>query len=437
MDNDSINVDIQDSEVRRRKTKKKKSSSFSPGSISEKIAEIQIKGRKMGTVDLPFFFIVAILIVFGIIMMFSASYAWAISEGYPGIYYARRQIIFALGGLAAMFITSRIDYHFFQKKTVAVGIFAVAFILMILVLTPLGRAHGNARRWLYVGIEFQPSEIMKFAIVTLFSLMLTNNRKRIKSFKKGVLPFVFILLLVTFLLMKQPHLSCTIIICIISVILLFVGGVKVFHLLGVASGGVLGLAAVVLYKMRIEGFSYFEKRFRSWKDPFSDISGDTWQTYQSLVAIGSGGFFGMGLGNSRQKFQYLPETKNDFVFSIVCEELGFVGAATVVALFAFFVFRGFYIASKAPDKFGMLMCIGLTSQIGFQAFLNIAVVSNFIPNTGISLPFFSYGGSALMMLLAQVGIILNISRQALMDAPDETPDRVARRKRAVKAVSKK
>ena len=145
----------------------------------------------------------------------------------------------------------------------------------------------------------------------------------------------------------------------------------------------------------------------------------------------------MGLGNSRQKFQYLPETKNDFVFSIVCEELGFVGAATVIALFAFFVFRGFYIASKAPDKFGMLMCIGLTSQIGFQAFLNIAVVSNFIPNTGISLPFFSYGGSALMMLLAQVGIILNISRQALMDAPDETPDRVARRKRAVKAVSKK
>ena len=267
--------------------------------------------------------------------------------------------------------------------------------------------------------------------------MLTNNRKRIKSFKKGVLPFVFILLLVTFLLMKQPHLSCTIIICIISVILLFVGGVKVFHLLGVGAGGVLGLAAVVLYKMRIEGFSYFEKRFRSWKDPFSDISGDTWQTYQSLVAIGSGGFFGMGLGNSRQKFQYLPETKNDFVFSIVCEELGFVGAATVIALFAFFVFRGFYIASKAPDKFGMLMCIGLTSQIGFQAFLNIAVVSNFIPNTGISLPFFSYGGSALMMLLAQVGIILNISRQALMDAPDETPERVARRKRAVKAVSKK
>ncbi|MGN0583705.1 MAG: FtsW/RodA/SpoVE family cell cycle protein, partial [Oscillospiraceae bacterium] len=195
--------------------------------------------------------------------------------------------------------------------------------------------------------------------------------------------------------------------------------------------------AVVLYKMRIEGFSYFEKRFRSWRDPFSDISGDTWQTYQSLVAIGSGGFFGMGLGNSRQKFQYLPETKNDFVFSIVCEELGFVGAATVIALFAFFVFRGFYIASKAPDKFGMLMCIGLTSQIGFQAFLNIAVVSNFIPNTGISLPFFSYGGTALMMLLAQVGIILNISRQALMDVPDETPDKTARRKKVVKAVSKK
>lgn len=435
MDNDSININIENSEPGRRTNKK--SASFSPGSIGKKITQIFIKNKKMGTVDLPFFFIVAILLVFGIIMMFSASYAWAISEGYPGIYYAKRQIYFALGGLAAMFVTSRIDYHFFQKKSVAFGIFAAAIILMILVITtPLGRSHGNARRWLYVGIEFQPSEIMKFAIVIFFSLMLTNNRKRIRDFKKGVLPFVFILLIVSFLLMKQPHLSCTIIICIIGFILLFVGGVKIFHLTGIGIAGVAGLAAAVIYKMRVEGFSYFQKRFKSWRDPFSDISGDTWQTYQSLVAIGSGGFFGMGLGNSRQKFQYLPETKNDFVFSIVCEELGFVGAATVIALFAFFVFRGFYIASKAPDKFGMLICIGLTSQIGFQAFLNIAVVSNFIPNTGISLPFFSYGGTALMMLLAQVGVILNISRQALMDAPYEKSGRAAGRKRAVKAAKK-
>ncbi|MGN0582728.1 MAG: FtsW/RodA/SpoVE family cell cycle protein, partial [Oscillospiraceae bacterium] len=255
MDNDSININIKDSEVRRRKTKKKKSVSFSPGSIGEKIAEIQIKGRKMGTVDLPFFFIVAILLVFGIIMMFSASYAWAISEGYPGIYYAKRQILFGLGGLVAMFITSRIDYHIFAKKTIAAGIFIIALILMILVFTPLGRTHGNARRWLSLGIEFQPSEIMKFAIVTLFSLMLTNNRKRIGDFKKGVLPFVFILLLVTLMLMKQPHLSCTIIICLISVILLFIGGVKIHHLAGIGVGGILGLAAVVLYKMRVEGFS--------------------------------------------------------------------------------------------------------------------------------------------------------------------------------------
>lgn len=385
------------------------------------INDWRINSRKLGTVDLPFFFIVIILLVMGIIMMFSASYAKAISEGSDGAYYAKQQILFAAAGIVSMFIISKIDYHIFQNKFITVSLFLLCIVMLLLVIfTPLGIERNNARRWLgYGGFQFQPSEVMKLAIVLLFAVMLTNNYKRMKEFKRGVLPFIIILGVVAALLMKQPHLSCTLIICAIGIAMIYIGGARLWHLVFMGLGGIVALAAVVLYKIQIQGFSYFEKRFQSWLNPFEDITGNTWQTAQSLIAIGSGGIFGMGLGNSRQKFLYLPESKNDFVFSIVCEELGFVGAVTVIALFAFFVFRGFYIASKSPDKFGMLVCIGLTTQVGVQAFLNIAVVSNLIPNTGISLPFFSYGGTSLMMLLAQMGIILNISRHAMADENDE------------------
>lgn len=408
MENDSINIKIEDNDSK----KNKKKMSFSLRNLGLFINSIRVKDRKKGTIDLPFFFIVTILLVMGIIMMFSASYAWAISEGHEGIFYAKRQMLFALIGFVAMFLVSRIDYHFFQKRVVALGLYGFCIILLLMVkFTPFGRSHNEAQRWLGVGsFEFQPSEIMKFAIIILFGLMLVNNQKFIGDFKKALLPFVCLLAPVVFLLMKQPHLSCTILICLISVSMIYIGGMKHIHLIEIALGGAAVLGLAVYYKIKFEGFTYFENRFKSWLHPFSDTTGVTWQTDQSLVAIGSGGFFGMGLGNSRQKFQYLPESKNDFVFSIVCEELGFIGAATVILLFAFFVFRGFYIASKSPDRFGMLICVGLTAQVGYQAFLNIAVVSNLIPNTGISLPFFSYGGTSLLMLLGQVGIILNISR---------------------------
>ena len=187
------------------------------------------------------------------------------------------------------------------------------------------------------------------------------------------------------------------------------------HLILPALVGASGLAAFVLYKVMNNEIAYFATRFKSWMDPFADTQGGTWQTCQSLIAIGSGGLFGMGFGNSRQKFLYLPESKNDFVFAIVCEEMGLIGALLVLILFGLFIFRGFYIASKSPDKLGMLIAVGLTAQIGVQALFNIAVVTNTIPNTGISLPFFSYGGTAIAMQLAQMGIILNISRQSLIE----------------------
>lgn len=424
-------------------TKNKKTGRVKKNSIPKvmlsSIKDWAVRSRKLGTVDLPFFFIVMILLVMGIIMMFSASYALAISEGNPGTFYATRQLLFAGIGLMAMWILSKIDYHIFQNKVIAFGLFIGCLIMMtIILIKPLhiGITLNGATRWMNLGpLQFQPSELMKFSIVILFAMLITHNYKRMKTFKTGVLPYIIVLGLVAGLMMMQPHLSGTILICLIGAVMMFVGGTKMTHLVGIVIVGVVALIGVVIYKIEYEGISYFTTRINAWQNPKSDITGGGWQTWQSLVAIGSGGFFGMGLGNSRQKFRYLPEAENDFVFSILCEELGFVGAVTVIALFSLFVFRGFYVASKSPDKFGMLICIGFTVQVGLQAFLNIAVVSNFIPNTGISLPFFSYGGTSLIMLLAQMGIILNVSRNATADEVAVNEPRKTKNK--IRLVSKK
>ncbi len=372
-----------------------------------------------GIMDLTFFLIVMTLLVIGIVMMFSASYAWALNEsgGESGTGYAVKQTVMAAIGLVALLFFSYFDYHHFSSPKIAIGLYVLCLVMLLLVFTPLGITHNGATRWLNLGIEFQPSELMKFAIIILFSYLIVKNYNRMNKFVVGILPFGILLVVVVLILMQQPHLSCTLLICAVAVSLMFVGGVRWKHIGILILVGVAGIAALVLWKsMGDEGFTYFSKRFQSWLDPFSDANDATWQTCQSLIAIGSGGPFGLGLGESRQKFMYLPETQNDFVFAIVCEELGFVGAVTIILLFALLVIRGFFIASKANDKFGMLLTIGITVQIGIQAFLNIAVVSNLIPNTGISLPFFSYGGTALVMQLAEMGVILNVSRQASMES---------------------
>ena len=395
--------------VANRKVKKKKNNQVYKTSkgYEEKILA--------GNMDLPFFIIVMILLVIGIVMMFSASYAWAIHEDNDGLKYVRKQMLFAGVGLIGMLVVSKIDYHIFRKSLIAYGSFIVSLILLAAVLF-MPNNNSGAKRWIIIGpINFQPSEIMKLAIIILFSYIISVNYSRMKQFKYGVLPFLLMLAIVAGLMMLEPHLSGTILICAIGFIMIFVGGAKISHLIFTALVGVGGLAGVVIYLINSKGFTYFTTRIQSWIDPFSDTNDKTWQTQQSLIAIGSGGLFGMGLGNSRQKFMYLPESKNDFVFAIVCEELGFIGAMMVILLFAIFIFRGFYIASKSPDKFGMMLAVGLTIQIGLQALLNIAVVTNTIPNTGISLPFFSYGGTALTMQLIEMGIILNISRQSTIE----------------------
>lgn len=365
---------------------------------------------RYGEVDLVFFLIVIALLVIGIIMMFSASYAWAIAEGEKGTYYATNQIQNAILGLIIMCVLCTVDYHLFQKPVIAICSYVIPLILLVLVLVPgIGYTEKGATRWIVIGsFNFQPSELMKIGIVIFFAYIIDKNYENMRYFRKGVLPLLAAMAVVAVLLIREPHLSATVLIVLMCIILIFVGGADIKQL--VTIGLVAVGAGLLVGFLMSDSYDYIGTRIKSWLDPFADILGETWQTCQSLIAIGSGGLFGLGLGESRQKYLYLPETKNDFVFAIVCEELGFVGALTVVLLFALLVIRGFYIATHARDKFGMLVAIGLTSHIGLQAFFNIAVVSNLIPNTGISLPFFSYGGTALILQLAEMGIVLNISR---------------------------
>ena len=373
----------------------------------------------VGPMDFPFFIITMILLVMGIIMMFSAGYAWAIAKGNKGTNYVSHQLIMAVVGLIGMFFASFFDYHWFRKPIIAYGLYAFCAVLLVLCLVgPFKYDQGGSFRWVKFGkLIFQPSEIMKFSIIVLFSYLISVNYSKMKYFKYGIVPFMLFLGIVAGLMMMETHLSGTIIICAIGVIMMFVGGSRFKHLFVLLILALGALALVMFVLIEVKGVGYFEKRILSWTDPFNPETSqdDTWQTRNSLIAIGSGGLFGLGLGNSRQKFLYLPEAQNDFVFAVVCEELGFVGAIMVIILFLLFIFRGLYIASKAPDKFGMMLAVGLTVQIGLQALLNIAVVTNTIPNTGVSLPFFSYGGTALVMQLVQMGIILNISRQSIIE----------------------
>lgn len=361
--------------------------------------------KRLPHMDATFLIIILVLLTFGLIMLFSASYAYAYYQYGDSLYFIKRQAIFAVMGIAGMLFVSCVNYHVLLKFVP--WFFGGGLLLLVIVL--FMPEQKGARRWIDLKIiTFQPSEIMKFALVLLFAYLIMKNYDKMGTFRYGVLPFMIPLGIVCVLMILEPHLSGTILIVSIALVMMFVGGVKYRYYVALLIIAALGVLLVILYG----GIGYVEARLASWLDPFSDPQGDTYQTVQSLLAIGSGGFTGLGLGNSRQKYLYLPEPQNDFIFSIVCEELGFIGAVVLVTLFALFVVRGFIIASRAPDKFGSMLAVGLTAQIGIQVIVNIAVVTNTVPNTGISLPFFSYGGTALLMQLLQMGVVLNISRHS-------------------------
>lgn len=359
--------------------------------------------------DLTFLVLVMVLLTFGLVMMFSASYAYAFFYMGNSFHFISRQLLFAVVGVVAMLTLSNIDYHIFRRF--AWPLMGVTVVLLVIVL--FMPEQKGVRRWINLGFTtFQPSEIAKFAIVILFAHLISTNYSKMKTFRYGIAPFIGVLAVLVALLMLEPHLSGTVLICLIGATMMFVGGT---NLKWFALAGVVGAAGLVVLASIPQVIAYATTRFAYWLDPFSDPQGFGFQTLQSLYAIGSGGLLGAGIGQSRQKYLYLPEPQNDFVFAIVCEELGFVGAVLIIILFALLIWRGFVIAAKARDRFGAMVAVGLTAQVGIQTILNIAVVTNTIPNTGISMPFFSSGGTALMMLLAQMGVILSISRQTTLE----------------------
>lgn len=355
-----------------------------------------------GLMDIPFLLLTLLLVAIGVIMMFSASYARAFYKEGSSTYYFARQGGFALAGIAAMWLISRINYQWWRIG--AVPIMASAIVLLILVPI-IGKEENGATRWINLfGISFQPSELAKLAVVLCFAAMISFYRDRMQTFHYGVLPFAGILVVIAGLLCLEPHLSATLIILATGAVMMFLGGTRLrWFALG---AGVVALGLIVYLNTQ----GYASDRIIAWRDPFSDQSDKGYQILQSLYAIGSGGMMGLGLGRSRQKYLYLPEEHNDYLFPIVCEELGFVGAVLVLLLFALLVFRGYWIAIHARDRFGSLVAAGITTLLLLQVFLNVGVVTNLLPATGISLPFFSYGGTALLVQLAEMGIILNISR---------------------------
>ena len=364
-----------------------------------------------GGFDIPFLIILLSILVIGLVCLYSASYVYAFyNNNGDSFFYIKKQLIFAALGIVAMFALSFVDYHRWHRFAWILWVFSI-LLLGVVLLMP---AQSGIHRWIRIpGVgQFQPSEVAKFSLILLFSHLISLNYKRIRTFTGGFLPLLGILMMTCGLVFLEPHLSGTILICMLGLVLMFVGGCRLRYLFLIV---LLGASAVFF---AIFVLHYEQERIDVWLHSLEvytrDAAGrnEAWQTVQSLFTIGSGGLLGQGLGNSRQKHLFLPEPQNDFIFAVVCEELGFIGAALILLLFALLIWRGFVIAMNAPDKFGSVLAIGLTAQIGIQVILNIAVVTNSMPNTGISLPFFSYGGTSLVMLLAQMGIVLAISRQS-------------------------
>ena len=368
------------------------------------------KRKRLGRVDAPFFMLMCTLLLFGLVMVYSASYSLALRDYGNTAYYFIRQAEFAAVGLVLMFFISRWDYRVLKKF---LWVILAASILALVAVLAFGQVRNHSKRWIIIaGISFQPSELTKIGLIAFFAAYAERFADKMKTFKYGLLPFVGIMGVVAFLLYKQPHMSALILIAATCLVVVFVGGLSWRWIL---TGAGLGTGLLMFLIFFTDFLGYIQRRIEAWKDPFLDAQNSGYQTIQSLYALGSGGWFGLGLGNGRQKQLFLPESHNDYIFAIVGEELGFIGALLLVLLFAAFLVRGFYIAFHARDRFGTLLGVGIMTMLSLQVILNIAVVTNAIPVTGMSLPYFSYGGTSLMVLLCEMGLMLSISRQMTVD----------------------
>ena len=367
------------------------------------------KSRKFSSflrnpVDYTLVITILLLLAIGLVMVLSASSPTALSESGNSYKYFAKQLIFAGAGVVAMILISKIDYRFYQKFYKHA--WWISLILLVLVIIA-GREVNEAKRWIYITetLSFQPSEIVKFLMIIFYAGILVKDKNELNKYVKGFIKHICLLAPIIALLLLQPHFSASIVIIGICSVMMIVAGCRLWHFIatGLTIGipGIIGLIIIEPYRLT---------RVTTFLDPWKDATGTGWQVIQSLYAIGSGELFGAGLGESKQKYLYIPEPHNDFIFSVLAEEIGFVGCVVVIILFAVFIWRGVLIAMIAPDMFGSLVAIGITALIAIQVIINIAVVTSSMPATGMPLPFFSYGGTALFILLCEMGVLLNISR---------------------------
>ncbi len=348
-----------------------------------------------------------ILVVFGLIMVFSASYYYSISQDGNAYAYLIRHGAWVVLGLVAMFFGATIDYRLYNSKKFAYLVLGVSIFLLLVLLTPIGTTINGATRWIQLGpITLMPGEIAKLGGIFFVAWFLGNDIDKIKSLKTGILPLIGVMAVLAGLIIKQPNLSTAITVCGIIGAMMLVAGMRWFYFYCVAGAGVAGILGILLFMKD----SYWYTRLTAFTDPFADPLDTGYQAVQSLLALGSGGLFGVGLGKSVQKNLYLPEPQNDFILAIIGEELGFIGVLCLIIVYCLFIWRGIHIAINAPDQFGMLLASGVVLMVAIQVILNIAVVTSSMPATGINLPFISYGGNALLIFMFSAGVLVNISR---------------------------
>lgn len=410
---------------------------------SKRTAKQQGKKRSdfwaVGKIDVPFFLLVIIILTIGLVMLFSASYTYAYYN-YNGdsAYFFKRQLVWSVIGVVAMLLVSKVRYDYFKLFAIPALLLSTALLVLVLILPPMVASKPDFHRWIVIGsLQFQPSEIAKLAIILFCAWSMEKNHKKItgkmlnqgklsrwvKSISNGKIVvyesflmlclYAAVIAVTALLVYKENHLSGAVLILAIGVVMMFLGEVKQHWFILI---GILAVAAVIFFILNPEILEkYAGERITAWLDKSFEPRGARWQTNNSLYAIGSGGLFGTGLGNSKQKHLYVSEPQNDFIFAIVCEELGFIRAVGIILLYVLLVLRGVVIGLRAKDRFGALLSMGIVFQVGLQTALNLAVVTDAMPNTGISLPFFSYGGTSLVMLLFEMGVVLSVSRYSRLE----------------------
>lgn len=387
------------------KNKKNNSSVKKASSAAKKISA---GGRQqLFPLDKPFLVTIVILLAFGLLMIMSAGVSYGQVRFDDSYYFFKQQILGLIVGGGVMYITANIDYHLWRR--LVMPIFGIAVVLLIMVFIPgIGVNVYGATRWIELGpIMFQPSEVMKLAIILYLAAWLSEKGEhKVADFNEGLVPFLGILLLIGFLIIKQPDTGTLGVICLMAMSIFFTAGAQIKHLLSLIGIGFASLAVLIVMA------PYRLARLTVFLNPDHDSSGSGYQVSQALLAVGSGGLFGAGLGQSRQKFNYLPEPVTDSIFAVIGEEFGFIGAVLLISLFLYLAWRGLRIAQGAPDMFGRLIVVGVVAWILFQSFINISAIIGLIPLTGIPLPLISYGGTSLAVILAAVGIVLNVSRQS-------------------------